>query len=66
MELVRMVITDLTRMQHGHVCIAGYDRQRNCVRPILPPPGIDETSLIDSASKAIHSSGRSTSSDDRE
>lgn len=48
-----MVITDLTRMQHGHVCIAGYDRQRNCVRPILPPPGIDETSLIDSAGKAI-------------
>lgn len=53
MEFVRMVITDLTRMQHGHVCIAGYDRQHNCVRPILPPPGIDETSLIDNAGKAI-------------
>lgn len=40
-----LVITDVTRMQEGRVCIAGYDRKRVCVRPTLPPPGIQETSL---------------------
>jgi len=40
-----LVITDVTRMQAGRVCIAGYDRKRNCVRPVLPPPGIHETLL---------------------
>lgn len=44
--LVKMVITDLTRMQQGRVCIAGYDTQRRCIRPVLPPPGIAEHSLI--------------------
>jgi hypothetical protein len=41
----RMVITDLTRMYGGRVCIAGYDAQRRAIRPVLPPPGIPETSL---------------------
>jgi len=41
-----LVITDLTRMYHGHVCIAGYDKYRHCYRPILPPPGIGQGSLI--------------------
>lgn len=41
----QLVITDLTRMQDGRVCVAGYDAQGNCVRPVLPPPGIHETSL---------------------
>jgi hypothetical protein len=40
-----LVITDVTRMQEGRVCVAGYDRQRNCVRPVLAPPGIHESSL---------------------
>ena len=40
-----LVITDLTRMQEGRVCIAGYDRDGNCVRPVLPPPGIHENTL---------------------
>lgn len=40
-----LAITDVTRMQEGRVCIAGYDRRRNCVRPVLPPPGIHERTL---------------------
>jgi hypothetical protein len=39
-------ITDLTRMQKGCVCIAGYDKDGNCLRPTLPTPGIKETSLF--------------------
>ena len=41
----RLVITDLTRMQQGHVCICGYDKEHTCVRPILLH-GIPETSLV--------------------
>jgi hypothetical protein len=43
---VELAITDLTRMYHGRVCIAGYDKYRHCYRPILPPPGIPGSSLI--------------------
>jgi hypothetical protein len=42
-----LVITDLTRMQHGNVCIAGYDSQRNCIRPVNYPHGISEVSIIE-------------------
>jgi len=42
----RIVITDLTRMQHGNVCICGYDKDHNCVRPIFSSLGISEKSLI--------------------
>lgn len=41
-----LAITDLTRMQHGCVCVAGYDKDGRCVRPVLPPPGILESSLF--------------------
>jgi hypothetical protein len=30
-----LIITDLTRMYEGRICIAGYDRQWNCVRPVV-------------------------------
>lgn len=42
----KLVITDLTRMYRGTVCIAGYDSDHNCIRPTLPPPGIPEQALI--------------------
>jgi hypothetical protein len=42
----KVVITDLTRMYRGKVCIAGYDASRRAVRPMVPPPGIPETSLL--------------------
>lgn len=41
----KLTITDLTRMQEQRVCVAGYDEQGRCVRPVLPPPGILECSL---------------------
>ena len=40
-----IVITEVTRMQEGRVCIAGYDQQGQCLRPVLPPPGIHESKL---------------------
>src|SRR5512139_1836862 len=40
-----LVITDLTRMQQGRVCVAGYDQHQHPVRPVLPPPGISESAL---------------------
>ncbi len=40
-----LAITDLTRMQSGRVCIAGHDGEGNCIRPVLPPPGIPEHAL---------------------
>lgn len=42
-----LIITDVTRMNEGRVCIAGYDQNGNCIRPVLPPPGILETMLYD-------------------
>jgi hypothetical protein len=41
----RLVITDLTRMHEGRVCVAGYDDSGVCVRPVLPPPGTCESTL---------------------
>ena len=41
-----IVITDLTRMYRGMVCIAGYDAKHRCIRPTLPPPGISEKALF--------------------
>ena len=45
--ITQLVITDLTRMQHGHICIAGYDKDQNCIRLVQPPPGVSELSIID-------------------
>jgi len=43
--MTQIVITDLTRMHRGMVCIAGYDKDHQCIRHTLPPPGIPEQSL---------------------
>lgn len=40
-----ITITDVTRMREGRVCVAGYDECGNCIRPVLPPPGILEHTL---------------------
>lgn len=50
----QLVITDLTRMQRGKVCIAGYDRSRACIRPVLPPPGIAESDLYQDGKPIIY------------
>ena len=49
----KIVITDLTRMQQGRVCIAGYDKDRHCIRPTLPPPGISEQALYNEQNQPI-------------
>ncbi len=49
----QLVITDVTRMQEGRVCIAGYDPNGECVRPVLPAPGIHERSLYARGSPII-------------
>jgi len=41
----QLVITDVTRMQEGRVCVAGYDKDLKCIRPVLPPSGIQESTL---------------------
>lgn len=41
-----IVVTDLTRMYRGNVCIAGYDATRRCIRPVLPPPGIHQDTIV--------------------
>ena len=48
-----IVITDLTRMHRGMVCIAGYDKDRQCIRPIQPPPGIPESMLLSTEKQLI-------------
>ncbi len=51
-----LVITDLTRMHHGNVCVSGYDRQRRSIRPVLPrPKGISERLLFVDGKPVIHS-----------
>lgn len=49
----QIVVTDLTRMQEGRVCVAGYDEQGRCVRPVLPPPGVLECSLYSEGQAVI-------------
>jgi len=48
-----LVITDLTRMHEGRVCVAGYDEEGACIRPVLPPPGILEQSLYADGKPAV-------------
>jgi hypothetical protein len=48
-----LLITDLTRMQEERVCIAGYDQDGNCIRPVLPPPGIHESTLYSQGRPAV-------------
>jgi hypothetical protein len=54
----QLIITDLTRMQRGMVCIAGFDPKGCCIRPILSPPGIPENALFDQGEPAIFPSAK--------
>ena len=49
-----IVITDLTRMYEGRVCVAGYDDDGNCIRPVLPPPGIHESTLFKNGEPIVY------------
>lgn len=41
-------------MQEGRVCVAGYDKAGQCIRPVLPPPGIHESSLYSQGRAIIY------------
>jgi len=40
-----VTITDVTRMQSGNVCVAGYLPDHTCIRPVLAHGGLAETWL---------------------
>jgi hypothetical protein len=42
----RLIITDLTRMHHQNVCMAGYTKDHQCIRPVSTGGGIPEASLF--------------------
>jgi hypothetical protein len=46
----QLAITDLTRMRKGCVCVAGYDKDGCCIRPV---PGIDERFLFEGCQPII-------------
>lgn len=49
----QLVVTDLTRMQGGCVCIAGYNHKRQCIRPVVHG-GIPESSLFQNGQLVIY------------
>lgn len=53
MALTRILITDVTRMQRGHVCVAGIQRGGRNVRPVLPYSHIPEEWLYQDGETVI-------------
>jgi hypothetical protein len=51
--MTQVTITDLTRMQYGNVCIAGYTPERRCIRPLFAKGGISEAWLFQPGGVAI-------------
>jgi hypothetical protein len=51
--MTQVIITDLTRMQYGNVCIAGYTPDRCCIRPLFAKGGISEAWLFQPGGVAI-------------
>ncbi|HKP53096.1 MAG TPA: hypothetical protein VJ183_10655, partial [Chloroflexia bacterium] len=49
----KLVITDLTRMQGTRICIAGYTREYECVRPVFWSSGLVERWLRDKGQVVI-------------
>jgi hypothetical protein len=41
----RLIITDLTRMYYQNVCVAGYTKGHECIRPVSSSGGIPEAAL---------------------
>jgi hypothetical protein len=48
----QLVITDVTRMNRGNVCIAGYDKAHRAIRPVTRP-GIPESILFQDGKAVI-------------
>jgi hypothetical protein len=49
----QLIVTDLTRMQGGHVCIAGYNGKHECIRPVAKG-GIPESILFQDGNLIIY------------
>lgn len=49
----RLIITDLSRMKQGRICIVGIDREDNIIRPVIPYSGVKEDYILDETGKPI-------------
>jgi len=49
----RLIITDLSRMKEGRICIVGIDREDNVIRPVIPYSGVKEDYILDETGKPI-------------
>jgi len=49
----RLIITDLSRMKEGRICIVGIDREGNAIRPVIPYDGVKEEYILDKTNKPI-------------
>ncbi|MEA1870043.1 MAG: hypothetical protein U9N09_07880 [Euryarchaeota archaeon] len=49
----RLIITDLSRMKEGRICIVGIDREYNVIRPVIPYSGVKEDYILDETGKLI-------------
>jgi len=49
----RLIITDLSRMKEGRICIVGIDREDNVIRPVIPYGGVKEDYILDKTGKPI-------------
>ncbi|VUT28177.1 MAG: putative ATP-dependent RNA helicase [Candidatus Syntrophoarchaeum sp. GoM_oil] len=49
----KIVITDLSRMHGGRVCIFGIDEEKRPIRPVVPDSGVRESYLFDEDCKQI-------------
>ena len=49
----RLIITDLSRMKEGRICIVGIDGEDNVIRPVIPHGGVKEDYILDKTGKPI-------------
>jgi len=49
----RLIITDLSSMGEGGICIVGIDREDNVIRPVIPYGGVKEDYILDKTGKPI-------------
>ena len=49
----RLVITDLSKMHYGRICIFGFDEKKRQIRPVIPYSGINEGYIFDNENKQI-------------
>ncbi|MGI6481956.1 MAG: dual OB domain-containing protein [Methanobacterium sp.] len=45
--LRRITISDVSKMEHGNVCLFGFDSENNPIRPEIPYKGISKKYIID-------------------